>query len=312
MVPWGTPFVLVGSDKEVAEAAFRLHRIGYDHPAGYLAGGVEAWAKADLPTRNLKLVEPAELKEQMGAATAPLIVDVRLPKEWMGLRISETILNMPINELAQHSSQLDPDMPVMTVCNSAYRSSMGASVLLKQGFKNVLNLKGGGKAWIKAGFPTFSAKPGKHTAAPHVFLDLPERMNPLDLAQRLTDLPGSVEVVDIRPGWQYNEFHIPGSILSSPADVLSNPAYLVGKVPLVIVCRDGSISAAVGGTITPKTERSIRYVSGGVTAYWAEVMKPAGVITEKMVKPPPSPAVPAPKATPAPSKPKRKRPSAGC
>jgi len=42
MIPWGEPFILVGSDEEVREAAFRLKRIGYDAPAGFLQGGPEA------------------------------------------------------------------------------------------------------------------------------------------------------------------------------------------------------------------------------------------------------------------------------
>lgn len=46
MIPWGEPFVLIGSDGEVQEAAFRLKRIGYDAPAGFLQGGLDAWKQA--------------------------------------------------------------------------------------------------------------------------------------------------------------------------------------------------------------------------------------------------------------------------
>ena len=66
------------------------------------------------------------------------------------------------------------------------------------------------------------------------------------------------------PAWQFEEYHIAGAAAATPADVLDNPAYLVGKTPLVIVCRDGSLSAAIGGALAPKTERSIRYLSGGM------------------------------------------------
>ena len=79
MIPWGEPFVLVGSDDEVREAAFRLKRIGYDAPAGFLQGGLDAWKQANLPVGSLKLVKPQDLYQQMQAGTAPIIVDVRLP-----------------------------------------------------------------------------------------------------------------------------------------------------------------------------------------------------------------------------------------
>ena len=124
MIPWGEPFVLVGSDDEVQEAAFRLKRIGYDAPAGFLQGGLDAWKQANLPVGSLKLVKPQDLYQQMQAGTAPIIVDVRLPTEWMGLRIGN-VLNIPLNKLFADGKRLSKDMPVLTVCNSAYRSSMG-------------------------------------------------------------------------------------------------------------------------------------------------------------------------------------------
>jgi hydroxyacylglutathione hydrolase len=319
MVPWGTPFVLVGSDKQVKEATFRMHRVGYDSPAGYLKGSVASWQTAGKPLRTVTLVKARELHRQIQEGKAPILVDVRLPKEWMALRIARQLLNMPINELHKDAAKLNPKMPVMTICNSAYRSSMGASVLLKGGFEDVCNLEGGSKAWIEAGLPTYSAKPeAGGESAEVLFLDLPEPVGPQDLARRLMDLPGSLQVVDIRPSWQFEEYHISGAANTTPSDVLGNAAYLVGRTPLVIVCRDGALSAAIGGTLSPKTERSIRYVSGGMIRYWEEVMRPSGVISDKASAPmmPPRTGVPTlpatPPTVPAPARPVKKRVSAGC
>ncbi|MEI6809976.1 MAG: rhodanese-like domain-containing protein, partial [bacterium] len=148
MIPWGEPFVLVGSDGEVQESAFRLKRIGYDAPVGYIQGSLEAWKQANLPVGSLTLVKPNALYQQMKAGTAPVVVDVRLPSEWMSLRIGN-VLNMPLNKLFVDGKRLSKDMPVLTVCNSAYRSSMGGAVLEKMGFKTVLNMEGGSEAWIE-------------------------------------------------------------------------------------------------------------------------------------------------------------------
>lgn len=318
MVPWRTPFILVGSDEQVREATFRLHRIGYDTPAGYLNGGVAGWKSGGKPVKTVALVKPRDLRVQMQAGTAPILIDVRLPKEWMALRIARRLLNMPINELADHAAKLNPKMPAMTICNSAYRSSMGASILLKAGFEDVRNLAGGSQAWIEAGLPTYGAKSKTgDMATPAVYLDLPEPIGPRDLARRMMDLPGSMQIVDIRPAWQFAEYHINGAANATPSDVLNNSAYLVGKTPLVIVCRDGSLGAAIGGSITPKTDRSIRYVSGGMVAYWEDLMRPSGVISDKAMPPATgAPAPPGPPATQAPAppvkKPVKKRVSAGC
>lgn len=325
MVPWGEPFVLIGSDVEAQEAAFRLHRVGYDKPAGALAGGMAAWGKAGLPTQKISLMKPAELYAKMQAGTAPIIVDIRLPSEWMGLRIGN-VLNLPLNTLAREAGRLDPNMPVLMVCNSSYRSSMAAGVVQKLGFKDVWNLEGGSEAWIDAGLPTLGAQAQGPTPTPGVFVNLPERVTPEALAQQLADLPGSVEVVDLRPAPQFAEYHIDGAT-NVPVEVLmASPAYLVDKRPLVLVCRDGSISAAVGGALIQKGPRPIRVLSGGVTRYWDEIMRPKGIVSDSSrgaVGAPMAPAgavpamkpaapVSAPPAAPAaaPAAPTKKR--AGC
>ena len=325
MIPWGEPFILVGSDDEVKEAAVRLHRIGYDAPAGFIKGGVAAWEQAGLPLQTVKLVQPSELHAQMQAGTAPVLVDVRLPAEWMGLRISDNMLNLPINELARESFRLDPAMPVLTVCNSAYRSSMGASVLQKAGFRDARNLAGGSEAWISAGLPTLGATTGTGASGaapvPGVYVNLPEAMSPTDLARRLMDLPGTLDVVDIRPLPQYTEFSISGSQQAPVEQVLGNVAWLNDKRPLVIVCRDGSVSAAVAGALAQKGTRPIRFLLGGVARYYDEIMRPAGIQSEAVPLTPPSalpqvapppPVPPSAPVVPAPPAPAPKKRSAGC
>jgi glyoxylase-like metal-dependent hydrolase (beta-lactamase superfamily II)/rhodanese-related sulfurtransferase len=313
MIPWGEPFVLVGSNDEVREAAFRLKRIGYDAPAGFLQGGVDAWKQAKLPAGSLKLLKPQDLYQQMQAGAAPIVVDVRLPSEWMALRIGN-VLNIPINKMFAESKRLSKDMPVLTVCNSAYRSSMGASVLLKQGFKEVFNMEGGSEAWIAAGLPTLGATGGGHGAAavPARTVRLPDRIGSADLKRLLMDLPGTFEIVDVRPPAQFTDFNIHGSMNADIADVIANPAYLNGAVPLVLVDRDGSLAMAVGGIISQKTARPIKVLFGGLEAYWNESgapVPPAGSAPAPAPAVRPSPTTPA-SAPAAPQPPKKK--SAGC
>ncbi|MFC1823512.1 rhodanese-like domain-containing protein [Thermodesulfobacteriota bacterium] len=293
MIPWDTPFILIGSEDEIKEATFRLHRIGYDKPAGYLKDGMAAWDNTGLPKQVVKLVPPPDLYQQMQEGKAPIIVDVRLPNEWMAVRIGN-VLNLPLDSLFKESKRLDPSMPVLMVCNSAYRSSLAAGIMQKIGFKDVRNLEGGGEAWIKAGLPTYGASTTSSSSSHGIFINLPERMSPEDLAKRLMDLPGSIDVVDIRPDWQYAEYHIQGSFNVPVQELLANPVYLNDKRPLIIVCRDGSISAAVGGALIQKTPRSIRYLSGGVMRYYDEIVRPKGIMSDRM-----SPASPSQTGTPS-------------
>ena len=117
MVPWGSRMVLVGSKEQLKEGLLRLHRIGYTPEIITL----EQWKKAGMPVTVSQPITPFALHEMMRKGDAPLIVDVRLPTEWMALKIG-TVLNLPLNHLAELSGKLDPEAPVVVVCNSAYRS----------------------------------------------------------------------------------------------------------------------------------------------------------------------------------------------
>ncbi|MCP4575018.1 MAG: MBL fold metallo-hydrolase [Deltaproteobacteria bacterium] len=150
MVPWGSRMVLVGSKEQLKEGLLRLHRIGYTPEIITLA----EWQKTRMPVTVSQPITPKALHELMLKGDAPLIVDVRLPAEWMALKIG-TVLNLPLNHLAELSGKLDPEMTVVVVCNSAYRSSMAVGVLERKGFKTVRNLKGGSQAWIDAALPVY-------------------------------------------------------------------------------------------------------------------------------------------------------------
>ena len=108
-------------------------------------------------------------------------------------------------------------------------------------------------------------------AAPVVqSVTLPQRISAAELKRMLLDQPGMFEIVDVRPPAPYADFSLPGSVNASIADVIGNPAYLKGVVPLIIVDRDGSIAMAVGGILSQKTQRSIRVLYGGLEAYWSD------------------------------------------
>ena len=108
-------------------------------------------------------------------------------------------------------------------------------------------------------------------AAPVVqSVTLPQRISAAELKRMLLDQPGMFEIVDVRPPAPYADFSLPGSVNASIADVIGNPAYLKGVVPLIIVDRDGSIAMAVGGILSQKTQRSIRVLFGGLEAYWSD------------------------------------------
>jgi glyoxylase-like metal-dependent hydrolase (beta-lactamase superfamily II)/rhodanese-related sulfurtransferase len=315
MVPWSSRIVLCGSTEELKEAVYRLHRVGYD-----VAGVVtyDAWVAAKQPVLSNEPIEPQVLYQRMKDGTAPVIVDVRLPSEWMGLRIGN-VVNLPLNVLSDlATTKLDSQEPVVTVCNSAYRSSMGIGVLERKGFTKVASMVGGSEAWIEQGLPVIQpAAPGGSVAAskPKHVVKLPDRIDPSALKRLLMDLPGTYDLVDIRPSEQFADYHLSGARNVELGDLIGDPAFLTGAGPLVIVDRDGSLAMAAGGILSQKTERQVKVLFGGLDAYWRDAemggpIKAVPLAPAASATPSVQPATPAQPASQAPQAPKKK--SAGC
>lgn len=320
MVPWDTPLVLTGNETELKEGVYRLHRVGYK-PAVI---DFETWKQSGMALSKNTPVKPRELYGEMQDGTAPVIVDVRLPNEWMGLRIGN-VVNLPLNHLAELSSKLDPNQPVITVCNSAYRSSMGTGILERQGFRQVSSMEGGSEAWINEGLPVYGNETkaqGAAPATPKRVVALPERISAEDLNRLLLDLPGTFEIIDIRPPDQFADYSLPDARNLEIADLVSNPGFLTGPGPLIIVDRDGSLAMAAAGILSQKTARPVKALYGGLEAYWAATeMNPAvrevpiaGTVTAPVSTAAPTATPQAPTTPAAPAAPATtvKKKSAGC
>jgi hydroxyacylglutathione hydrolase len=311
MVPWGSNVVLGGELEDLKEALHRLHRVGYT--AQHVV--VSEWQKAGLALNENDLISPQELYAAIQAGNEPLIVDVRLPNEWMGLRIG-TVLNLPLNKLSELSGKLNPDEPVVAVCNSAYRSTMAIGVLERKGFTKATSLAGGSEAWIDAGYPVYGAETRAGAApGPRQVIPLPERICAAELNRLMMDLPGTYDLVDIRPAEMFADYSLPGSVNVDIADLISNPAWLTGAGPLIIVDRDGSLAMAAAGILSQKTTRQIKAVYGGLEAYWSQTQMTAPAAPATLKPPPAPPTVqplpaPASPTRPVPTPPTRK--SAGC
>jgi glyoxylase-like metal-dependent hydrolase (beta-lactamase superfamily II)/rhodanese-related sulfurtransferase len=309
MVPWGSDLILCGDTGDLNDAVHRLHRVGYTAKTI----SFDTWQKNGLPLLKNILIEPQALYQQMQAGKSPLIVDIRLPNEWMGLRIG-TVLNLPLNHLDELSAKLEKEQSIVTVCNSAYRSSMAIGVLERKGFTQVTSMSGGTEAWVAAGLPVYGAQTEKTSTvskpSPRKMPILPERISASELKRLMMDLPGTFDLVDIRPAVMFADYNLAGSQNTDIAELISSPVYLVGAGPLIIVDRDGSLAMAAGGILSQKTQRPIKVLYGGLEAYWKESeLSPIAPSTQPEI-PASSPGPTAPAAPAAPQTPKKT--SAGC
>jgi rhodanese-related sulfurtransferase len=83
------------------------------------------------------------------------LIDVRGTGEFEGeLGHLEDARLIPLEQLRQRLSELNQGTPVVLICQTGKRSSLGAMILKKAGFTQVANLAGGMVRWRELGLPS--------------------------------------------------------------------------------------------------------------------------------------------------------------
>jgi rhodanese-related sulfurtransferase len=90
-----------------------------------------------------------------------VLLDVREPDEWVVGRDPRAVL-VPLGQLAERTSELPADRPIVVICRSGRRSDYAAGHLRRTG-RDAVNLAGGMQAWQAAGLPceTTEGGPGR-------------------------------------------------------------------------------------------------------------------------------------------------------
>jgi rhodanese-related sulfurtransferase len=104
------------------------------------------------PTRaGYRDVPPAAVARARGTVR---IVDVREPHELTGeLGHIPGVERAPLATVAARAAGWDPQEEIVLVCRSGGRSARAAEVLVRAGFRHVMNLAGGMLAYNAAGLP---------------------------------------------------------------------------------------------------------------------------------------------------------------
>jgi hydroxyacylglutathione hydrolase len=146
------PIVIIANPGREHESATRLGRIGFDHIVGYLEDGlqsIEARPELTMSTERLSAQLASERLDGQAADRKPVVVDVRTPREREQKRIPGSV-SIPLNHLAERTSELPAGRPVLVYCAGGYRSSIAASILQQKGFAEVGEIAGGIAAWEAA------------------------------------------------------------------------------------------------------------------------------------------------------------------
>jgi glyoxylase-like metal-dependent hydrolase (beta-lactamase superfamily II)/rhodanese-related sulfurtransferase len=146
------PIVIIADPGHERESMMRLGRIGFDHVVGYLANGMLSVNSRPSMTASTERLSAPVAAERLASAAPPVLVDVRSPHEHDTKRIGGAV-SIPLNHLAERIRELPTNRPLIVHCAGGYRSSIAASLLMREGRSDVSELAGGIAAWEAAGLP---------------------------------------------------------------------------------------------------------------------------------------------------------------
>lgn len=145
--------LLVVSDsfKEAEKTNVWLRRVGQDHIAGYLDGGMAAWVTSGYKTNHVAQISAEDLHVMVTGSSTFVLLDVRAPGEFEDGHI-EGAINIPVADLRERYTELKKEDAIILVCSSGNRSSLGVSIMRREGFKNLYNVAGGMTGYSAAGY----------------------------------------------------------------------------------------------------------------------------------------------------------------
>lgn len=166
VLPPDKPLLLVLESQNDMPAVLRaLYNVGLDNVAGYLEGGMGAYAASGLETARLESISVFEARERFEKGEIYL-VDTRLKSEWDSGHIKCTV-HIPAPDVRKQYQNLIGNKPVAFICNSGNRSLLASSLMLNlSGAKNVINVIGGTTAWINLGYQTVKEGEYEYCALP--------------------------------------------------------------------------------------------------------------------------------------------------
>ena len=150
LVPFDAPIVLVMPDpvaESTDEATTQLLRIGYEHIAGVLAGGIDAWAAAGRLVRTYRTTTIEALYDDTRRGVPAALLDVRQPVEWRDDGVLPGSRTIFVADLHGRLGELPRDQELTVLCKAGSRAAIAASILDAADIPVRLVASGGATGW---------------------------------------------------------------------------------------------------------------------------------------------------------------------
>ncbi|HWJ34025.1 MAG TPA: rhodanese-like domain-containing protein [Steroidobacteraceae bacterium] len=97
----------------------------------------------------IKQISPQEFLQRRASGAEMTLLDVREDWETQLAPVPAGLVHIPMGQVADRLSELDPQKETVVICRSGGRSLEVARFLTTQGFASVSNLAGGILAWSR-------------------------------------------------------------------------------------------------------------------------------------------------------------------
>lgn len=153
LLPYDRDLYLIASTQgEAARAAREMAKIGLDRVVGWFAvDALAAWSDAGGVVERVVQASPSGIAARVTSGDIT-VVDVRNASEWQHGHLPGA-LHIPVELLAARVGEIPRDRPVLVQCQGGTRSAIAASVLLRHGIPDVIDLRGGYDEWRREALP---------------------------------------------------------------------------------------------------------------------------------------------------------------
>ncbi len=141
LLPADQPLAFIlAAGQDPAEVAWQAAKIGYEHLAGQLDGGMTAWQADGGPAEKTELISAAGIERRA-------VVDVRQDPEFASGHVPGAV-HIELGELHGHEDAAPYGAVVM--CGHGLRAMTAASLLQAAGSRGLAVLAGGAQDWAEA------------------------------------------------------------------------------------------------------------------------------------------------------------------
>ena len=153
---YSEPFMLIAEEAQIEDLTRKLMRIGLDNVYGYITDINES----GIPLQKAAIVDADAVKAHLNQDDVQL-VDIRNETEYRSGHI-EGADHVFIGTLPDNLDKIAKDKPVIIYCQGGDRATIGYSLLLKNGFTNIMNYSGSMNDWKATGNPVVTAENTVH------------------------------------------------------------------------------------------------------------------------------------------------------